>query len=467
MSVTALLSAELTRAAVVAATDTSVRQDYSQYLTPYQTASLAASMMSDHTGDGLLRCLDLGAGTGILSVALAERYQNNIEVDGIEIDSCLASIYHRELDRLGISHKIVNADALLVPIDCAYDRVILNPPYKKMAADDPRQSSLPVHSPNLYSAFLMRAIDALVPGGQCVAIVPRSWMNGQYFQPFREWMLDRVSIDVLHVYGSRTEIFSDSDVLQETMLLAISKAKQRPTVCVSESSEKDSERVVYEYSYNSLIDGDGGRAVRVCPVESPQLKGLKTLKEEGFRASTGKVVDFRSRDVLSFEYHDGLNRLIYACNFTEEGFVHPVDGGKAQWIDCSSDTRKKQLIGAGSYVVVKRFSAKEERRRVKASLLTLEQPEALENHLNFIHGGTPRKTIPLSEVEARALTVWLGSTDVEQWFRSRSGSTQVNASDLNALPTPPRELLIELGEQWHSGMSQEEIDEACRHLTAS
>lgn len=460
----ALLKAEKTRASLVATTDVATRESYSQYLTPYQTALLAASMMAENNEGRVLNCLDLGAGTGILSVALADRYANNIKVVGVEIDSRLASICDSELGKLPIAYTVINEDALVFPIESKYDRVILNPPYKKMAADDPRQNSLPVHSPNLYSAFLMRAIDALAPGGQCVAIIPRSWMNGQYFQPFRKWMLDRVSIDALHIYGSRTDVFSDTDVLQETMLLAVSKSKQKPKVFVSQSLGKDCERTVHAFSFNSLVDDDGSRTVRVNPIESEQLVGLDSLKDEGLCASTGKVVDFRSRDVLSFEYHEGFNKLIYACNFSDAGFVHPVEGKKAQWIDCRSDKRKKQLIDAGSYVVVKRFSSKEEKRRVKASVLTLEHPEALENHLNYIHGGTSRKTVPLSLNEARGLTLWLNSTDVEEWFRSRSGSTQVNASDLNAMPIPPKPLLIKLGEQWRFGMSQQEVDESCRRL---
>ena len=75
--------------------------------------------------------------------------------------------------------------------------------------------------------------------------------------------------------------------------------------------------------------------------------------------------------------------------------MHPVDGYKPQWIDCSSEKYAKQLIPAGSYVVVKRFSSKEEKRRVKAHVLDLDEPQALENHLNYIHAGTPRRTVPL------------------------------------------------------------------------
>lgn len=464
MSATALMSAEQTRVFTVALTDSASRKGYSQYLTPYQTARLAASMLSDNADKKILRCLDLGAGTGILSVALAERYNNHISVDGVEADPQLAAVYDKELDRLGIAHRIMEGDALLVPLVHTYERVILNPPYKKMAADDSRQAVLPVRSPNLYTAFLMRAIQALAPGGQCAAIVPRSWMNGQYFRAFREWMLNRVSIDAIHVYGSRSEIFLDTDVLQETMVLAVSKAKQRPIIRVSESDEKSGKPVAHEYLYQSLVDQGESRAVRVRPVESALLGQLRSLKEEGLCASTGKVVDFRLRDTLSFEYRAGLGRLIYPCNFTNEGFVHPVSGKKAQWIDCSSDAAKRLLISTGSYVVVKRFSAKEEQRRIKASLLTLAQPAALENHLNFIHAGTPRKAVALSKTEAQGLDIWLGSTDIERWFRSRSGSTQVNASDLNALPTPSRSLLVKLGQRWHPDMSQGEIDELCRLL---
>lgn len=464
MTSAALLSAEDTRTATVASTTVDMREDYSQYLTPYQTALLATSMMSDNIGPDHFKCLDLGAGTGILSVALAERYDNNVFVDGVEMDSRLASIFDAELNRLGIAHKTINADALSAPIESDYDRVILNPPYKKMAADDPRQAALPVRSPNLYSAFLMLAIKALKPGGQCVAIVPRSWMNGQYFQAFREWMFDRVSIDAFHIYGSRTEVFSDTDVLQETMLLAISKDRQKAEVRVSESQDKTDEQIVNSYPFSSLVDEAGDKTVRVRPVESAMLGKLKTLKEEGLCASTGKVVDFRSRDVLSFDFKEGLRRLIYSCNFSDDGFKHPVEEGKAQWIDCSAEKQRKQLIGPGSFVVVKRFSSKEERRRVKAYPLNLPEAEALENHLNFIHAGTPRKTVPMTELEANGLSLWLRSTQIEEWFRSRSGSTQVNASDLNAMPTPSRLSLSLLGEQWRQGISQEEVDAQCRSL---
>lgn len=461
MAPSALLTAERTRSNVVATTAEAARSNYSQYLTPYQTAKLAASMLSDVEGNRMLRCLDLGAGTGILSVALAERYGGRMSVDCVELDPELAAICDDELAKLEVRYRIITGDALMVPIEPGYDRVILNPPYKKMAASDVRQAGLPARSPNLYSAFMMVALWALAPGGECVAIVPRSWANGQYFQQFRSWALSRCSLDAMHVYGSRTEIFSDTNVLQETMLVRFSKRPQSPIVRVSESQVKDGEPVVHEYAFDELVDVKGDLAVRMTPAECGPLDGMATLKASGLCASTGKVVDFRSREVLRREFEPGLNRLIYARNFTAKGFEHPVEGYKPQWIDCSSEKFAKQLIPAGSYVVVKRFSSKEEARRVKANVLDLAEPQALENHLNYVHAGTPRRTIPLDPELARGLALWLSFTEIDEWFRARSGSTQVNASDLNAMPIPSADQLIELGRHWTLGLNQEEVDRLC------
>ena len=113
-------------------------------------------------------------------------------------------------------------------------------------------------------------------------------------------------------------------------------------------------------------------------------------------------------------------------------------------------------------MIVKRFSSKEEARRVKVHVLNLGEPQALENHLNYVHAGTARQTIPLSPTLAQGLAIWLSSSKIDTWFRARSGSTQVNASDLNAMPTPEKDRLVELGKHWASGLSQEEIDALCR-----
>lgn len=98
-----------------------------------------------------------------------------------------------------------------------------------------------------------------------------------------------------------------------------------------------------------------------------------------------------------------------------------------------------------AYTLVRRFSAKEERRCIVASVLC---PESLpdtdlgfENHLNVFHAKRHGQLIDL----AWGLAAYLNSSLVESWFRQFSGHTQVNATDLRALRYPDRTDLVTLG----------------------
>ena len=449
------------RTKAISDTPEATRQALAQHLTPPEVATLAAAQFSDTDQD--LDCLDLGGGTGILSVALLERYGKQIKrLDTIELDPTLAQVYDDEV-RGRVGGKTVLGDALLVEVGdrTKYDRVILNPPYKKMASDDPRQSHLPAHSANLYSAFIMRGIEQLKDGGELVAIVPRSWTNGDYFTPFRRYALSQCSLDSLHVYGSRDEVFSDTNVLQETMIVRISKRDQIGKIRVSESIVKGTQPVVTEYEAKDLIIGDK-LVVRISPEESTNL--AETIESVGLCPSTGKVVDFRSRSYITQE--KPVERpsvpLIYAGNFPKGQLQHPLAFGKGQWFCLDDDWAAKQVCDPGAYVLVKRFSAKEERRRVVAYPLVVDAPVALENHSSFLHQGRPRKVVPLRSANlAYGLSLWLNTTFIDEWFRGVSGSTQVNAGDIKRMPCPSLDELETLGKKWSIGMEQKVIDEVC------
>lgn len=458
------------RIRAIEATGEAHRRAFAQHLTPKETALLAASMFSPAEGGGL-RCLDLGAGTGMLSVALMSRYGDRIaHVDCVEADPVLARVCDEELG--SVDHSVIVADALTGTPDQKYDRVILNPPYMKMGTDDPRQEVLPVHCANLYSAFMAIALTRLAEKGEAVAIVPRSWMNGGYFAPFRRWALAGWSLDSIHVYGSRTEVFRDTKVLQETMLVRFSRCRQVPFIKVGQSGGKADEVEVLEHPAADLITGDD-RVIRIAPMAGGVVG---TVESRGYCPSTGKVVDFRSRDRIYMTREEAgdagarpedVYRLVYAGNMRTGELRHPADIGKCQWFRADDESALAQLIQPGSYVVVKRFSSKEEARRVVARPITIDEPIALENHTSFIHQGTPRRVVPLAGKDlARGLAVWLNSTYIDGWFRDVSGSTQVNAKDIKAMPCPDEGTLTRLGRGWRPAMGQEEVDEAVRGIVA-
>lgn len=454
-----------TRIKAIAETPEATRQALAQHLTPPEVATLAASMFSD-TDKQSLTCLDLGGGTGILSVALLERYGEQIaRLDNIEMDPTLAKVYDEEV-RVRVDGKTILGDAILADAGdgTRYDRIILNPPYGKMASNDPRQDALPAHSANLYSAFVMRGIEQLDEGGELVAIVPRSWTNGDYFTPFRRYALSQCSLDALHVYGSRDEVFSDTDVLQETMVVRFSKGAQTETIRVSESVVKNAEPVIREFKSTDLIVGDN-LIVRIEPEADTSLS--ETVESVGLCPSTGKVVDFRSRGYITQEKpSERLSvPLIYVGNFPNGELKHPLSFGKGQWFCLDDKWAEKQVCQPGAYVLVKRFSAKEERRRVVAYPLVVDYPVALENHSSFLHQGRPRMVVPLRSADlANGLALWLNSTFIDEWFRGVSGSTQVNAGDIKKMPCPSLDELEGLGRAWSAGMTQEAIDDACGGL---
>ena len=455
------------RIKTIEATSDEHRNALAQHLTPRETAQLAVSLFDP--SDKTVACLDLGAGTGMLSVALADRYGTAIErIDCVEIDPTLARICDHELS--DINHALFVTDALTDTPNNLYDRIILNPPYKKMAAGDARQQSLPIRCANLYSAFVAIALTRLADNGELVAIIPRSWTNGDYFTDFRLWALSDWSLDAMHVYGSRTEVFEDTSVLQETMLVRFSKRKQATSIKVSQSGTKGEEALVNEYPATELITGES-KIIRIAPSTG---KKKETMADSGYCPSTGKVVDFRSRDRIYMSYDEAIAdaqtasdiyRLVYTGNMRTGELIHPANIGKCQWYRADDKSSLQQLVQPGSYVLVKRFSSKEEARRVVAYPVTISEPTAFENHTSFIHQGTPRKVKPLASKElARGISIWLNSTYIDEWFRDMSGSTQVNAKDIKAMPCPDESDLIELGKSWTAGMTQEQTDDAVREL---
>jgi adenine-specific DNA-methyltransferase len=102
-------------------------------------------------------------------------------------------------------------------------------------------------------------------------------------------------------------------------------------------------------------------------------------------------------------------------------------------------------VPAGFYVLVKRFSAKEERRRIVAAIYdparVPAEAVAFENHLNYYH----RNGSGLPERLAKGLAAFLNSTLVDLYFRQFNGHTQVNATDLRSLNYPTEEELEALG----------------------
>lgn len=462
-----------------------------QFFTPERAAALITSLPRLPEA-GRLRVLDPGAGSGSLTAALAARVLREcpaleLEIVAVEVDPEVGRYLQATLtdltetagaagvkvateivlgDYIELSTSLMTAPAAL---DGPFDLVIMNPPYRKLGLNSAHRRALlyqGVECPNLYAAFLALGATALDPGGQLVAITPRSFANGPYFGQFRRFLLDRLSLDRLHIFESRSTVFSDTGVLQENVVFSGTCEGSNDKVVLSVSrghTDKLVERVV---KYSDVVrPGDSQRFIRILAddddtVIAATMAALPAkLPDLDVQVSTGKVVDFRARENLRKLSEPGSVPLIYPGNVRSGVIEWPREIRKDQAFAVRSGAEERKfLLPAGFYVVVKRFSAKEERRRVVAAVWDPDKNAsaiAFENHLNIFHANGEG----LDRDLAVGLSYWLNSSIVDTFFRTFSGHTQVNATDLRTLRFPPRSALRALGQGQEIPLpKQDEID---------
>lgn len=362
----------------------------------------------------------------------------------------------------------------------SFDAAIANPPYRKISSDSAERRALRsvgVETSNLYSGFIALIQRLLVPGGQLVGITPRSFCNGPYFRPFREDFLNHLELRRLHVFESRKAAFREDSVLQENIIFHAVKGRNQPREMVISSSSGEHGDVIAEtvFPFVEVVrPHDAEKFIHIPSAPShatakETMDGLSSsLASLGVTVSTGRVVDFRLKDALRKEPERGTVPLLYPCHFNG-GTVHwPKPEARKPNAILDNDETRRWLVPSGVYLLTKRFTSKEERRRLVACMFDPEQVKAkwvgFENHLNYFHASGHG----LERSLAVGLYVFLNSTVVDQYFRRFSGHTQVNATDLRTLAYPDRDTLQSMGRAMKAlDHSQEEIDQlVTKHLHA-
>ncbi|MGH9971989.1 MAG: Eco57I restriction-modification methylase domain-containing protein [Pyrinomonadaceae bacterium] len=474
---------------------TQTRHELGQFLTPKHVADFMASLFSLELPD--IQLLDAGAGTGALTDAfvrrccLGEHQPKRLSVTAYEVDVTVLGTLRRtlrrcqqECERNGIefsstihNEDFISAAAAMLRLDLfspelpVFNAAIVNPPYRKLRSDSSarhRLRSVGIETSNFYTGFVALIIKLLANGGEVVAITPRSFCNGPYFKPFREELLERMSLRRLHLFESRSAAFGKDDVLQENVIVhAVKGEKQVGDVIISSSSGGPTGTVSeYRVPYFEVVSpndserfihfglGDEHRRAKVA-VNSLEA----TLASLNLTVSTGRVVDFRSKSFLRKEPGPNTAPLIYPCHFNGGAVVWPKKNSKKPNAIMIHEKTRELLVPAGIYVLVKRFSSKEERRRIVACIYDPAQVSAervaFENHLNYFH--IRGHGLPMSL--AKGLAAFLNSTMIDSYFRQFSGHTQVNATDLRRLNYPTATALENLGRKIQHPISQGALDE--------
>ena len=471
------------------------RKEHGLYLTP---VAVAAHMAQRIEVEGpRLRVLDPAAGAGVLCCAVVEALASraveplhvvHVEIVAYEVDGGLlaplravfahlcawarprgvivtAQAAGRDFVAAHAAELRANGELFAKESSAAFDVVIANPPYFKIAKTDPRALALPevVHGqPNIYALFMAVSAALLRQGGQLVFITPRSFASGPYFRKFRDVFFGMIQPTEVHVFRSRREAFRRDDVLQENIVLfgvrrgSWPQAAQAARLLVTSSDGQDDlgqrdECAVRMGMAIDLRSVDKVLRLPMCRDDQAVMKMVDTwpnsLSALGMNISTGPVVPFRAAKHIASagSVPDVHVPLLWMNHVRPLRTTWPLARHKPEYIE--RDSAGALLVPSRNYVLLRRFSAKEEPRRLIAApylAATLRTPMVgFENHLNYVH----RPGGELTEDEAWGLATLYNSRLLDTYFRTINGNTQVSATELRTMPLPAHETIIALGRQ--------------------
>jgi adenine-specific DNA-methyltransferase len=457
-----------------------------QFMTPEPVASFMAGLFKKRRS-GDIRLLDAGAGMGSLTLAFLQRVlkgdfgRDHVTATAFEVDESLFKDLGKHIEQFSTSIRNsgnkFNFDGKLEDFIVfvaenngriqpnGFTHAILNPPYRKIHSESEHRlllREMGIETVNLYSAFVELAIMQLADRGEMVAIIPRSFCNGPYYRRFRRFLHGNTGIASIHLFESRSKAFKDDEVLQENVILHLIKGSQLAEVIVSSSMDSTfadyHERTVGIESVFSPEDKE--LFLRIPPVlEGPSIPNSVhlSLVDLSLTVSTGPIVDFRVKPLLRKNASSSDIPLIYPGHFAGMRVAWPKANFRKYNAVYPDEDIKEELYPKGYYVLVRRFSSKEERRRINAAVISpvdlLGNSYAFENHLNVFHS----KWRGIDEDFAWGLAAYLNSSIVDLHFRGFNGHTQVNATDLRQLKYPEENILKKIGRKMKTSRDTEQV----------
>lgn len=431
------------------------KRSLGQIFTPLSMARQLISLIPDFSVNDM-KYADPGAGTGILSAALLARHscESTLPPQSLiayESDIRLHAQWKQNFGDICTQFGIKktnfqlfrdfykNAESILntgKPLQGGkVTRLITNPPYKKLSANDPISILLKRHgiyAPNHYAAFLALSVEWLEEEGDLLAIIPRSLFNGTYFKNFRNWLSAKVSIEHIVAYQSRSNF--GRNVLQENVCLYLKKSNQRPLIRVTLCEHAEAIA-----THDLLIPQEqilGG--LWKLPSTPAQLNALQensalpeTIESLGLTVKTGSVEVHRPECKNSYPV-----RVIYSRDFNDKG---EITWGETKKPRTFALGRARHLLpdDNSGYVVIKRITANNgNKHRIIPTWISQQStgyPEiSFDNHVQVFSA----KGNSLSEKVGMALINFLRSEGANLCMSSISGTTQVNIDDLKELRFP-------------------------------
>lgn len=458
-----------------------IRKKIGQFFTPPPVASFMGSLMEYTKKE--ITILDAGAGSGILTSAICDKVLINPHIENLHIDlyennEDILPILNQNLEYIvdvfrehgkTLTYKVLNENFIIYNTGywrneigataTLYDVVISNPPYKKIKKGDIEaiaMADIVFGQPNLYFLFMALSAKLLKENGEMIFITPRSFSSGAYFQSFRKWVFNNIKLTNMHLFVSRNDVFSRDNILQETIITrAIKTQNVVKDIIVTESPDMllFNNLTTFNVPYDVIVDTNDSNCFMRIPTCQDDIETISFVNQWhsnlitlGYRLKTGPVVDFRAIEFTKYEPIESTVPLFWAYNYGDNNNIaFPIENyKKPQYIEYSKESLSLLLKNI-DYLFVKRFSSKEEPRRIQPAIYDSSQFNfdyiGIENHLNYI----VKINGEMSQNELYGLFTILNSSFIDKYFRILNGSTQVNANEMNAIPFPILGDIIKIG----------------------
>lgn len=360
-------------------------------------------------------------------------------------------------DSLGYSQK-----------DCgSFDLVIGNPPYGKVSLTKEEREkwndSLYGHA-NYYGLFAHLGIKMLRESGRLAYVMPSSFLGGKYFKKLRSFLLKASSPTSIDFISSREGVFPD--VLQEVCLMHLKKEKTiHPTLEVNflDAFEFDTLKITPGGSH-SITSADG--SPWLIPRNLDQVSILNSLeklplrlKDLGYKVSTGPLVWNRHKDQLSKEKTGSAIPIVWAeCLHPNQNgaFIYKCQGRNHYPFYRPTSDKDPNIVNKPC-ILVQRTTALEQKRRLVCAIMpedflrSYHQGVSVENHLNMIlqvEDNPPR-------ISMETINFLLNSPILDSIFRCINGSAAVSAYEIEALPLPKLDDLLDIERLFNTGKVEE------------
>jgi adenine-specific DNA-methyltransferase len=353
-----------------------------------------------------------------------------------------------------------------------FDLVIGNPPFGRTTLEPELRNrfagSLYGHA-NLYGVFMHLAVQLCRPGGVIGLVTPTSFLGGQYFKKLRVLLREQAPPRSIHFIADRDRVFDQ--VLQETLLITLARDGEVQEVAANATRTTDRMDRCESVPCGRFPLPQHAQAPWILPRNSSDTALLKSigplpyrLRDYGFGVSTGPLVWNRHKDQLADGPGAARYPLIWAESVLPLGEFRFSAARRNHMPFVRLLAGQTHLLTSSSVVLVQRTTAKEQNRRLVAALLPAEFVSehagvVVENHLNMIY--------PLdhpARVSLRAVTALLNSSLADRIFRCINGSVAVSAYELESLPVPAPDAVVELDFILERRASQATVD---RFLTAA